>query len=286
MKKILFPTDFSAQSLNAFKYVLQFAKQMNSTIYALHTYKVPVVPTNAPVGVYETIAKNTAQGELYDFEDYSKKLRVLAKTAGIPNVPIQHLITEGFTVDQVVETAIEESVDLIIMGTEGAKSLFSYFFGSKTSTVTRNAHCPVLSIPYNTDLPIMPIREIVYATDFETPQDETALDVVELSQFLNAKVTFLHVTDSRERWGKDKLERFKEAEWLANVVNRISFEVIENPDVLAGIKSFVAANHIDLVCMQAHKKNFLSRLFKGSYTSDMSLITNVPLLVYHEKQDA
>jgi nucleotide-binding universal stress UspA family protein len=43
MKKILFPTDFSPLSLNAFSYALHFAKSSNAEIIILHVYDLPIV---------------------------------------------------------------------------------------------------------------------------------------------------------------------------------------------------------------------------------------------------
>jgi nucleotide-binding universal stress UspA family protein len=43
MKKILFPTDFSETSNNAFVYALQLAKNIDAEVVTLHVYELPVV---------------------------------------------------------------------------------------------------------------------------------------------------------------------------------------------------------------------------------------------------
>jgi nucleotide-binding universal stress UspA family protein len=44
MKKILFPTDFSENSLHAFGYALQLAKKLGAEIITLHVYPEDVLP--------------------------------------------------------------------------------------------------------------------------------------------------------------------------------------------------------------------------------------------------
>ena len=67
MKKILFPTDFSEVSNNAFVYALNLAKSFNAELIALHVYELPILhmgglPANIKE-VYDSI-------ELENFDNF------------------------------------------------------------------------------------------------------------------------------------------------------------------------------------------------------------------------
>lgn len=53
----------------------------------------------------------------------------------------------GSVRDQILETAVEWSSDLIIMGTNGRTGLDHFFSGSVAESVIRKSTCPVLVIP-------------------------------------------------------------------------------------------------------------------------------------------
>jgi nucleotide-binding universal stress UspA family protein len=59
----------------------------------------------------------------------------------------KRLWVHGDTVEQIVSAAQDYSVDLIVMGTEGAKGVLGALRGSVTEQVLRQAPCPVLAVP-------------------------------------------------------------------------------------------------------------------------------------------
>src|SRR5436190_22459853 len=90
MQKILFPTDFSKASLNAFTYALHLAKNIGAEIVVLHVYELPIIDTNyvdTPVyltQIYESI-------DLSNFENFRGQiplLRSIAETHGLEDIKI------------------------------------------------------------------------------------------------------------------------------------------------------------------------------------------------------
>lgn len=54
MKKILFPTDFSDNSNNAFVYALKLAEKLQAEVITLHVYQFPVLDSSyMTVPVYQ-----------------------------------------------------------------------------------------------------------------------------------------------------------------------------------------------------------------------------------------
>jgi nucleotide-binding universal stress UspA family protein len=61
-------------------------------------------------------------------------------------VTVQTIVKEGDAVQEIVKTAKEENVELIVMGARGISKLKEILMGSVSHGVSRNAHCPVLII--------------------------------------------------------------------------------------------------------------------------------------------
>ena len=73
-------------------------------------------------------------------------LNSIAETRPGIGIPVRSLVLEGDAASCVVETAVSEQVDLIIMGTHGRSGVSRFLLGSVTQKVWRQAHCPVMAI--------------------------------------------------------------------------------------------------------------------------------------------
>lgn len=73
----------------------------------------------------------------------------MASFAGESGQRLETHIQEGRPYEQIVKTATEKDVDLIVIGTSAHTSLFggSPVLGSEIERVVRNAPCPVLAVP-------------------------------------------------------------------------------------------------------------------------------------------
>ena len=69
MKKILFPTDFSATSNKAFIYALNIADHLGATITTLHVYQKPIEAQNYPGVDTQEIFKDFDLAEFQNYKD-------------------------------------------------------------------------------------------------------------------------------------------------------------------------------------------------------------------------
>ncbi len=137
--KILLPTDGSEGSKNAVKPALLMAHKFGSTIYVLN-----VMETRPTSGVTIDILKR--EGELA-LDDVSKMFRELEKNEGFrEGIKRCFLMREGTPADEILKTAEEKEIDLIIMGASGKHRLERFVLGSVAEKVVRDAKCPVLTI--------------------------------------------------------------------------------------------------------------------------------------------
>jgi universal stress protein A len=140
IQKILFPTDFSQLSSAALDYASRLAAESHARLYIVH--------------VDEQFLKNAAMGEagyryapLSDSEARTAILDQLSRVKPtLAGVACEHLCFDGAAVEELLEFAKRENVDLIVMGSHGRTGLPRLLMGSVAEGVTRRAKCPVLIV--------------------------------------------------------------------------------------------------------------------------------------------
>jgi len=144
-KKILFCTDFSENAHWAFTYALDLAKTYQAKLLILHVTPDPVFIYPDLINAYisEKILLEIEASEEkkmdQEFDTY-----YLQKMDGFKDYKV--LLKKGVAFYEIIQTAREEAVDLIVMGTHGKTGLDHILFGSTAERVVRKSPCPVLSV--------------------------------------------------------------------------------------------------------------------------------------------
>jgi len=141
INKVLVPIDFSDYSKSALKYAVNFAKSFNADIILIYVVEPIIYPPDFSMGQIAMPSINT------EWDDRAKdELQKLAKNeiAGVASV--KTIIKTGKPFVEIIETAKEENVDLIIIATHGHSGVEHILFGSTAEKVVRKAPCPVLTL--------------------------------------------------------------------------------------------------------------------------------------------
>lgn len=142
LKRILVGCDFSSDSELAFDYGLSLAQEFESELHLVHVIE--------PMA-YENLTKRAAPAAESGFEE---DLRLQLKEAMddmIPDdarswcKPVTTLVA-GRADEELTKYALVNKMDLIVLGVRGQRLVEKLFIGSTTDRVTRQAHCPVLSV--------------------------------------------------------------------------------------------------------------------------------------------
>ena len=150
VQHVLVPIDFSATADQALTYAIALAQQLQARLTLLHVLDLlPVAMGEMPTGMTSTYLE-TQETEAQQLLQASLE-RV--QHAGLQGAS---LLVEGTPTQKIVETAGEQGVDLIIMGTHGRTGLAHVFLGSVAEHVVRHAPCPVLVTRKTRDAPDTP----------------------------------------------------------------------------------------------------------------------------------
>jgi nucleotide-binding universal stress UspA family protein len=123
IRSVLFPTDFSSYSNQAYLHAVAIAEY--------HKAELTLLYVNVP----------GQSGDAGYWRDLLEQIR-----PANPAVRVKHVFLEGDPATEIVEYAREAGVDRIVMGTHGRTGTERLLMGSVAEQVLRDAPCSVLVV--------------------------------------------------------------------------------------------------------------------------------------------
>jgi nucleotide-binding universal stress UspA family protein/mono/diheme cytochrome c family protein len=140
IKRILVPLDFSTNSSRALDYALTLARRFDAGLHLVHVCEVPTMMTPA-LDAY-AIAYTDWSNRLG--EEAEKQL--IEATARIADLRVSTEVLFGSPAPAIIESALANQADLIVMGTHGHGAVMHMVMGNVAERVVRGAPCPVLTV--------------------------------------------------------------------------------------------------------------------------------------------
>jgi nucleotide-binding universal stress UspA family protein len=275
MKKILFPTDFSSISNNAFIYALKLADAIGAEITTLHVYNLP---SAAYVDVSAYLEESHQISELNNLERYKEELaelRAIAEKNHLDHIQINNILNEGDLVAIISKLTKEKNIDFVVMGTKGATKIKDVFLGTMTIKVINETQSIVLAIPE--DCQFVPVKKILFITQYKLDAVEPLKKINAFAQLFHSHIDCLNVKIPHTVYKDDFVVDFE------NIFKGedITFHSILNQDIEGVILDFIDFNKVNLVAMHIHHKNLFERLFQNSLSKKLTYHVNIPILALH-----
>ncbi|MDO9081304.1 MAG: universal stress protein [Desulfuromonadales bacterium] len=144
IQTILFATDFSESSNEAFSYALSFARSFNARLFLLHVISEPVDMR----GFYVPhISFDSLESEI--ITSAKKMLSDFCSTHLKENDNYAYAVGSGVPFEKIITAAEQEHADLIVVGTHGRGGLDHLLFGSNAEKIVRKSPVPVLTVRKN-----------------------------------------------------------------------------------------------------------------------------------------
>ena len=146
-KKIMVAVDFSEYSNKIVDYAGRLAEDLGAELIFVNIINQRDIDMVNEVSMHtdKISVKDYINGLIDDRNEQMKHLLVDKNCAQIPN---RFMIKKGVPFVELVKTAKEENVDMVVMGTKGRGNIAGMLFGSQAEKMFR--HCPV---------PLVSIRE-------------------------------------------------------------------------------------------------------------------------------
>ncbi len=280
IKKILIPTDGSANSLIALEYGIYIARKLGASLIGLYVLDVNLIqgpmltdisgsvgmpPYDGFFDAIETSLNEKADGILRDFQERCKKSGIKADVKK--------------TIGKISPIIIEEaqSADLILMAKKGEHFHLKEggLLGSVAEAVVRNSGKPVLITPDN----FVEIESMGLAYDGSDSASKALELSLELSDQAVWPLTAVIITSDAKK--ADSLStQIEDMNQKESVAPKSDCEII----ILSGkeqdeIIKFIREGAVELMVMGAYGHNRLRELLLGSTTSHVIRKSPIPVLL-------
>lgn len=142
-KRILFATDNTAHSERALPRLIDVAKTNNSEVIVLNAYYIPEYLKPKNVSAYYI---DTDKMEQNLIEHGNKVIDEVKEKLEAENIKVKSFVENGPAGKIIVDKALSEDCDLIVVGTRGLGNIKNPIISSVSNFVIHNAHCSVLLI--------------------------------------------------------------------------------------------------------------------------------------------
>jgi nucleotide-binding universal stress UspA family protein len=137
--RVLLPTDFSARDRWAEAHAVELLRSLGGEVTLVH------VVTDTPLsgeGVGKVEAEWIDAARRAAAEETLEARVLVLRAAGIA---ARWRLRAGDPAEEIVEAALSEGADLIVMGTHGRRGVNRLVLGSVAEQVVRRAPCPVVT---------------------------------------------------------------------------------------------------------------------------------------------
>ncbi|GLU42801.1 universal stress protein [Allomuricauda sp. NBRC 101325] len=257
LNKILIPFDFSESSVNALEYVVNFVGTESSMeILALYASTMP-------------LSEPDEEGLKKDFAKIVDAWGARLKVAPVFSIKV------GKVIPTILAAQAETGADMIMMGTMGDKITDEAI--TNTSKLVIEANCPVISIPYGTE--VKTPERIALVLGGEKIEDKHTLEMLlVLSRTFNAKVHVLTIykesiydENAIKESNENLLEYYLEHFYADHIFKK-------SDDVEEGILTYIKEKEIDLLTILPRNHAEMSTPSEGRLTMLLTLHSEVPVL--------
>ena len=140
VERILVPLDFSDQAQVILDWASHLALEHGSQVVLVHAYHLPVEFQQLEGAYLPPDFWSNVKAEAEEsLARYAEPLRARG-------VPVEILVREGYPASVIVDEAVSQGADLIVIGTHGHSGLKHMLLGSIAERVVQKAPCPVLTV--------------------------------------------------------------------------------------------------------------------------------------------
>jgi nucleotide-binding universal stress UspA family protein len=275
MRKVLIPTDFSNNSLNAIRYALELFKYERSDFFIIHAFADEVYDDNS-YSDRKSFTESIEKIKLNTEEEFKKVEKLVNEWSPNPKHNYSYLSLFGTLIDESNELVDAENIDVLVMGTKGETDDRSITFGSNTLQVMKYVKCPVLAVPDGYQP--YPPNNVLFPTDFLLPFKRRELKLVStVAKSFVADIHFLHVMNfSTMSFRQEDNKAFMES---CMAGNQIYFQKIKGSSLTSAIDAFIVEHQIDLLVMVNSRHSFLEDYLYQSTIEKIGLHIKIPFLV-------
>ena len=140
IRKILYPTDFSSYSNQAYFHAISLAEKHGASLTILFVYN--------PDGTTTRGSQGDEEADQHYWRGQLEQIRPVN-----PRIAVRHVLLQGDPAGEIIRFGRDTGIDLIVMGTHGRTGMERLLMGSVAEKVLRDASCSVLVVKLPRGIP-------------------------------------------------------------------------------------------------------------------------------------
>lgn len=273
MNDILVGIDFSKCSINALEHALNIAQKADSNI------------------IMVWVNRRESQKELYNpdstniIDEVNKRFQeIIEKYKSDFKPQLRFEIREGKIYKEIVKTAEENDVSLIVIGTHGSSGFEEFWIGSNANKTISSTHIPVITIRRKTAIE-HELKRIVLPIDSTPETRQKIIYTALLADLFKAEVHVLAMYTANSKSVQDRVDKFAKQVIEYLVEEGIDCKLITKRVDNITDSTIEYAKEIDanLIAIMTEQEFSASNILLGPYASQMVNNSPIPVLSIHPK---
>jgi nucleotide-binding universal stress UspA family protein len=233
------------------------ARHFHAEILLLHV----VPPLNYPAGILESGVEITARDLHAEIVKGARKELDELSLPEFDGNAVKRLLLRGDPAQEIVRTARDEKVGLIVMSTHGHGALYRLLLGSVATKVLHDSDCPVWVTAHleQSTAGKFGLHNVLCAVDLSSHSPTTVSQAAQVAAEFGARLTLVHVTSSVEKFGpggsmvdpiwKEEIVGFaaKEIAKLQQEVETHADVIIDSGNIHDALNRATAKTHADVL---------------------------------------
>ncbi|WP_339917435.1 universal stress protein [Yeosuana marina] len=274
MRKILIPTDFSENAMNAMRYGIDLFKYEISEFYFMHAYQDEIYADEASL-TRETLEKVKDEVAKRSKKQLQITLKNINEYSPNPRHTYHIVSSNSLLMDEADRIVDQQNIDIIVMGTRGITNDRNLTFGSNTLQIIKYVQCPVLAIPENYEY-TQP-KHILFPTDYMIPYKRRELKLLcEIAAPFRAIIDMLYISRSKKLSMRQEDNRAFLIETLCK--NTVNFKVANGRNIVDTVYKYIKENSVDMLAMVNSRHSFLENILFQSTIDEFTLHLDIPFL--------
>ncbi|WP_320815471.1 universal stress protein [Flavobacterium sp.] len=272
MKKILVPIDFSKHAEYALKVAAQIAKKNDGEVFLLHMLELPSAGGDALSNSHDIpelmLFKNAAVNRMND----------AMQASYLDGLKVTKIIQFEMAFEGIIKNGESHGVDLIVMGSHGARGFQEMFIGSNTEKVVRNSNVPVLVI--KKEEPNFSADKFVFASDFSEEIKKPFEKVAAFANKFNSHLHLVNINTPNNFKSTRVAEKIMEDFVKDTSAKNFTTHIYNDINVEKGILHFAKSNDVDIIGMCTHGRKGIAHFFNGSISEDLVNHAKRPVITF------
>ncbi len=285
IKKILWATDFSRESLSALDYALFFREKFNAKLMAIH-----VIPT-LPSLIYDDAFIDSNEMELNFLritKAATKKIKAIEKRKNIKFDKI--IVNDGAAYEKIIESVKENNIDMIFLGKKSHPLWEKLLIGSTANRLIH--HCNIPMFLSSKKKRNMEFSDILVPVDLEPIMERELRWAEHLARKFDSVIDVIHVMELYEyEFPFEVLEKLvqKLSKRLDNSLKDVKatakHTIIKAINAADAIVEYAKKKKSDLIITATHSRSGLSKFFMGSVSEKIVSRSQSPVLLLPNRED-